>query len=108
MAIAWIGTKPEPKLIKTFCEARWEIKAFTPVEYISSNPLSRSNFDIIVIEMMDRLLLDICGEICRKQIAPVLAVAVDLAYAQAALEVGADDFLVAPVEPIEAILREIL
>ena len=35
----------------------------------------------------------------------MLVIVADLAYAQAALEVGADDFLVMPVDPIEAVLR---
>ena len=35
----------------------------------------------------------------------MLVIVANLAYAQAALEAGADDFLVVPVNPIEALLR---
>jgi len=54
---------------------------------------------------MNRPLLDTCREICHARIAPVLAIVADLAYAQATLEDGVDDFLVVPVDPMEAILR---
>lgn len=57
------------------------------------------------MEAMDRSSFGFCQEICHHQIAPVLAIVGDLAYAQAVLEAGADDFLIAPVEPIEALLR---
>ena len=35
----------------------------------------------------------------------MLVIVADLAYARAALEAGADDFLVMPLDPIEAVLR---
>jgi DNA-binding response OmpR family regulator len=105
MAIAWIARQTDSQLIKTFQTARWEVKTFTPVDSMLYSSLSCSSVDIIVIKAMDRSSLEICLEICRQQIAPVLAIVSDLAYAQAAVEGGAEDFLVTPVEPIEALLR---
>jgi len=105
MAIVWITTKMEPQLIEPFRNARWEIKAFTPLELLSCNPLTLGDSDIVVVEAMDRSSLSLCEEICRQQIAPVLAIVPDLAYAQAALESGTNDFLLMPVNPIEALLR---
>lgn len=35
----------------------------------------------------------------------MLVIVMDLAYAQAAIEVGVDDFLVVPINPIEGLLR---
>jgi DNA-binding response OmpR family regulator len=60
---------------------------------------------VIVLELADGPLLEICQEICRKKIAPILVLTANLAYAQAALEAGADDFLIVPANPIEALLR---
>jgi DNA-binding response OmpR family regulator len=105
MAIAWIATNIDPQLIKTFRTVRWEVRSFTPVEFVPSDPLNRNDLDLVVIATINRSTLDLCLEICRQQFAPVLALVVDLAYAQAALEGGADDFLLAPANPIEALLR---
>ncbi|RPJ27531.1 MAG: hypothetical protein EHM33_07660 [Chloroflexi bacterium] len=105
MAIAWIATRIEPHLIEAFRAAKWEIKSFAPVEFMA-NSLSRlGDVDAIVFEITDSKLLDLCREICRKEHYPMLAIVMNLAYAQAALEAGADDFLVAPFDPIEALLR---
>jgi two-component system KDP operon response regulator KdpE len=67
--------------------------------------LRDGDIDIMVMEAMDRSSLEFCEAICQEKIAPVLAIAGNLAYAQALLEAGADDFLLAPFEPIEALLR---
>jgi len=105
MMIAWIAANIDAQLIKTFHTARWEIKAYTPAEFLLCNPLNHSGLDIAVIEAMDRSSLATCLEMSRQQIVPVLAIVADLAYAQAALEGGADDFLLAPVNPVETLLR---
>lgn len=105
MSIAWITTKFDSELIKTFRTARWEIKSFTPRDFIPCYQFNGSDFEIMIIEAMDRSSLSICEEICHQQIAPVLAIVADLAYAQAVIEAGAEDFLVAPVKPIDALLR---
>ena len=105
MEIAWITTKIDSELIKTFRTARWNIKSFTPPDLIPCDRFGESGIDIIIIEAMDRSSLSLCEEFCHQQIAPVFAMVGDLAYAQAALEAGADDFLIAPVKPIEALLR---
>jgi DNA-binding response OmpR family regulator len=105
MVIAWITTRTEPSEIERFPASQWEIKVFKPVEFVSTNLPWPGNPDVIVMEVMDRPLIDVCQEICQARIAPVLAIVPDLAYAQAALESGADDFVVTPVNAIEAILR---
>ena len=105
MAIAWIVTRTDPHLIEAFRAAQWKIESFASVEGMPVS-LSRLGYiDAIVFELSDGMLLDICRKICHKRIAPMLVITVDLAYAQAALEVGADDFLVPPLDPIEAVLR---
>jgi len=105
MAIAWIATRTEPHLIEAFRAAHWEIKVFEPVVFVLANLAQPRNVEVTVFELLDRALLDIFQEICHKRIAPILVIVTDLAYAQAALEAGADDFLVMPVDPIEALLR---
>lgn len=105
MAIAWIAMRIEPHLIEPFRAARWEIKAFAPAEFLPANLSRPGDVDVIVFELSDSTLLDICRDICYKRIAPMLAIVANLAYAQTALEAGADDFLVVPVDPIEALLR---
>lgn len=105
MVIAWIATKTEPQLSDAFRAAQWDIKDFSPADLVPANLSRSSNLDVIVIEVMDRALLEKCREICNASIAPVFAVVPDLAYAQSVLESGADDFMVAPANPMEAILR---
>ena len=105
MAIAWITTKIDSEMVKTFQTAHWEIKSFTPPGFIYSKSLTHREIDIIILNATDRASLVFCEEVCRRQIAPVLAIVGDLAYAQAVLEAGAEDFLMAPVQPIEALLR---
>ena len=105
MTIAWIATKTEPHLIESFRAAHWDIQAFAPVEFVQANRSRPGEVDVIVFELANSLQLDLCWEICHKRIAPMLVMVGDLAYAQAALEAGADDFLMVPVNPIEAVLR---
>lgn len=105
MAIAWIATRTEPQLIGAFRAVHWEIKVFAPVEFAQASPSRLKAVNVIVFEVSDGSLLDICKETCHKVTTPKLAMVADLAYAQAALEAGVDDFLVAPFNPIEALLR---
>ena len=105
MTIAWIATQIDPLLIKTFHSARWGIREIAPMELIPAARSMPDDVDVIVIDVMDYPLLDLCQQICHQQTAPVFAIVRDLAYAQAALECGVEDFLVTPVEPIEALLR---
>jgi DNA-binding response OmpR family regulator len=105
MTVAWITARTDPRLFKTLCAGPLKIKTYAPTEFMPCHMLMPGNTDIIVIEIFDRTLLDLCQVICRRRIAPVLAVVADLAYAQAALEAGADDFILAPVDPIEVLLR---
>ena len=105
MVIAWIATRTEPELSDAFRAAQWDIKDFSPTELVPANLSRSSTLDVIVIEVLDRTLLEKCREICNASIAPVFAMVPDLAYAQSVLESGADDFMVAPANPMEAILR---
>jgi DNA-binding response OmpR family regulator len=105
MTIVWLASKIDSELIRTFRRAGWDIKPCTPADFNLCDRSSLNTLDIIVIEAMDRFWLALCEQICHQQIAPVLAIVGDLAYAQAALEAGADDFLVVPAKPIEALLR---
>ena len=105
MAVVWITTGTEPHLIEVIRAAHWEIDAYTPVEFVPANLSRPGAVDAIVFELSDGMLLDMCRDICDKRIAPVLVIVANLAYAQAALEAGADDFLVKPIDPIEALLR---
>jgi two-component system response regulator MtrA len=98
-------TKTNPQLVEAFRVSDWEIEAFAPVELVPASPSRLRELHVIVVEATDAILLDKCREICRDRIAPVLAIVANLAFAEAALEAGADDFLVAPVDPIEALLR---
>jgi two-component system response regulator MtrA len=105
MGIGWVATRIEPHWIAAFRAADWEIKTYVPDGFLENRLSPPFDLDVIVFELRDRPSLDTCQRICHKKIAPVLVIAPDLAYAQAALEAGADDFLVVPVDPIEALLR---
>jgi DNA-binding response OmpR family regulator len=105
MTIAWITTKPELQAIEAFRKAPWEIRVVAPPDPMLSNLQGLMEVEAMVIEVTDPLLLDICQQLCGQKIAPVLALVKDLAYAQGALEGGADDFLLAPLNPMEALLR---
>lgn len=105
MVIGWIATKTEQQLSDAFRAAQWEIKEYSPAEFVPGFISLLSNLDIVIIEVLDGSLLDLCREICQAQIAPVFAVVLDLAYARAVLEEGVDDFIVVPANPTEAMLR---
>lgn len=105
MVIAWIAMKTQPQLSDALRAAQWDIKDYSSTELVPASLSGSSVPDMIVIEIVDRGLLETCREICSASIAPVFAVVPDLAYAQSALESGADDFMVAPANPMEAILR---
>ena len=105
MAIAWIVTTTNPRLIEAFRRGQWEVKSFSPSEFVPASITHACKLDAIVFEIADSMSIDTCREICHKSIAPMLVIVANLAYAQAALEAGAGDFMVAPVDPIEALLR---
>ena len=105
MLIAWIAAEMDSHWIRTFRAARWEVRSFTPIDFLSFRPLRDGDIDLMVMEAMDRSSLEFCEAICQEKIASVLAIVANLAYAQAILEAGADDFLLAQAEPIEALLR---
>jgi two-component system, OmpR family, response regulator MtrA len=105
MAIAWIATRTESRLIEAFLAPQWEIQVFPPKKFLKAKSSKIKNIDVIVFELLDGSTLDVCQEICDKKTAPMLVIVADLAYAQAMLEAGTDDFLVAPYNPIEALLR---
>lgn len=105
MAIAWIATTTNQDLIAAFLRCRWEVKSIPPSEFVLAGLAHVSNLDAIVFEMKNTRSVDMCQEICLTGIAPILAIVTNLAYAQAALEAGVDDFIVVPVDPIEALLR---
>jgi two-component system KDP operon response regulator KdpE len=105
MAIAWIATNTELHSIKSFRAAHWEIMEFTPVEFVQAKLSRPGDVEAIVFELSDAKLLDLCQDICSEKIAPMLVIVAKLAYAQAALEAGADDFLMMPADPTEVLLR---
>jgi DNA-binding response OmpR family regulator len=105
MVIIWIAARTEPSLIEALRAAQWEIKSFAPAEFVQTNPSELGDINVIVFSLLEDGLLELCWDICHKRIAPMLVIVLDLAYAQAALEVGADDFLIEPINPIEALLR---
>lgn len=105
MVVAWITMKTESLLVEALRSAHWEIKIFTPDEFLSAHLSRPGDVGVIVFELSEGSLLDLCRDICRKKIAPMMAVVANLAYAQAALEVSADDFLIEPIDPLEASLR---
>jgi DNA-binding response OmpR family regulator len=105
MAIAWISTRAQSYLIKAFRAFHWEIKTYSPAEFLLAKPSPPCDFEVIVFELSDGSLLDQCREVCDRWNVPVVVVAANLVYAQAALEVGADDFVVVPVDPITALFR---
>jgi DNA-binding response OmpR family regulator len=104
MVVAWITMRIESPLVEALRAAPWEIKAFVPDEFLPARLSQSGEVDVIVFELANGLWLDLYREICLKRIAPIL-IMVDLAYAQVAVEAGADDFLVVPAEPTELLLR---
>lgn len=105
MTIAWIVTKGQPHLMQAFRAVHWEVKPFSPAEFRQAKTAHFWDVELIVFELSKGSQLDLCREICSKRIVPTLVLAPNLAYAQAGLEVGADDFVVLPADPIEALLR---
>jgi two-component system response regulator MtrA len=105
MAIAWIAIKREPPLMAAFRAVPWEIKEFSPARFQETNADHFRDVELVVLELSDGSLIDLCREICSRRIVPMLILVADLAHAQAGLEVGADDFVVLPVDPFEVLLR---
>ena len=105
MTLAWIAEKSDQNLIKSFRAVHWEIREFSPVEVRQVKASQFWDVELVVFELSGGPQMDLCREICSKKIIPMLVLVTDLAYAQAALEVGADDFAVLPVDPFEVLLR---
>jgi DNA-binding response OmpR family regulator len=97
--------RTESLWVEALHAAQWEIKTFAPDEFLSANLSRPGEVSVIVFELSDSTQFDLCRDISRKKIAPLLAVVPNLAFAQAALESGADDFLIEPIDPLEASLR---
>lgn len=105
MSIAWIATTTNQDLIAAFLKCRWEVKPIPPSEFVLASLGRENSLEVIILEMKNTRSIDICQQLCHTGIAPVLAIVANLAYAQAALEAGVNDFMIVPVNPIEALLR---
>ena len=105
MVIAWITEKTELNLINAFRTVHWEIKEISLLEVPQVKTSQLWDVDLVVLELCHSPWIDLGRQICSKGIVPMLVLVRDLAYAQAALEVGADDFVVLPVDPFEVLLR---
>lgn len=105
MSIAWIATTTNSHMIEAFRRGRWDVKEIPPSEFVLASLARVSSLEAIVFEMKNTRSIDMCQEICHAGLAPVLAIVSNLAYAQAALEAGVNDFMIAPVNPVEALLR---
>lgn len=105
MSIAWIATTTNSHMIEAFRRGRWDVKEIPPSEFVLASLARVSSLEAIVFEMKNTRSIDMCQEICHAGLAPVLAIVTNLAYAQAALEAGVNDFMIAPVNPVEALLR---
>jgi two-component system response regulator MtrA len=105
MTIAWIAEKPDPNLVQALRTVHWEIKEFSPAQARQVELSQFWDVELVVLESSGNPLIDLCRDICSKKIVPVLILVPDLAYARAALEVGADDFVVFPADSLEVLLR---
>ena len=105
MSIAWIASTTMPDLIDAFRRGRWDVKQIPPSEFVLAGLAHVTSLEVIVFEVTTIRSIDMCQEICNAGAAPVLAIVANLAYAQAALEAGVDDFMIVPVNPMEALLR---
>jgi DNA-binding response OmpR family regulator len=103
--VAWVTMRIESLLVEALRAADWDIKAFVQDEFLPAKLSQAGEVDLIVFELANGFWVDLCREICRKKTAPMLTIAANLAYAQAALEAGADDFMIEPIDPLEVSLR---
>src|SRR5688572_16201226 len=105
MVVAWVTMRTESLMSEASRAAHGEIKMFAPDDLLPAKMSQSGEVDVIVFELANGLSLDLCQDLCRKKLAPVLAIVANLAFAQAAVEAGADDFLIEPIDPLEASLR---
>ena len=61
MTVAWNTARTDLWLDKTLCAGSWKIKTYAPTEFVPCHVLSPANTDIIVIEIFDRALRDLCA-----------------------------------------------
>lgn len=103
MPTAWIVTQAKPEWIESFSAAGWEVKLFAPAGLAPAGPAPDP--DVIIYDAEERPLSNAFRMICQEKFVPLLAIVADWALAWEAIETGADDVIVAPVDPNGALIR---
>jgi len=100
----WIATKSNTRLVEAFQRAGWEVEVFAPANLV---PISRQvrQPDVMIFEALEGPVLDELLELFRVRYAPMLTIVANWAFARQARDAGADEVMVAPVDPIELLLR---
>ncbi len=104
MPSAWIATKSNPQLVEAFQVAGWEVGVTAPADLA---PASRrvDKPDVLIFETLEGPVLDEVLELFRVRYAPMLIITANWAFARQARDAGADEVMVAPVNPIELLFR---
>ncbi|HLF25743.1 MAG TPA: response regulator transcription factor [Anaerolineae bacterium] len=105
MPTAWIITETNLDLVEAFQTADWEIEVFAPADLVPAGQLRVRDLDVIIFEVGEASFLSRFREICQAQLAPTLAVLPSWTFADVAAEAGANEVMVAPVNPIELLWR---
>jgi len=102
---AWIITQANPELVEAFQAAGWEVEPFAPHDLVTTRQARVHDPDVIVFEIVSEPFFDRFRELCREKIASMLAVVPNWTFADQAIEAGADEVMVAAVNPVELLWR---
>jgi DNA-binding response OmpR family regulator len=105
MPTVWIVTNTNPQLVESFRLAGWDVEALVPADLMPARQSHVRDLEVLVFEAIEKPFFDKCLEVCRERVAPVLTIVANVAFAEKAVKAGADDFMIAPVDPVEVLLR---
>ncbi len=105
MPSVWIVTHAKLEWIESLYAAGWEVKVFAPSDLVPASPAPLPDPDVIIFDAAERLPFDTFREICREKFCPLLAIIANWGLAGEATEAGADQVMVAPVDPNELLFR---
>lgn len=105
MSTAWIVADTTPDWLESFYAGGWEVKHFLPAGVAPPDPVSVPDPDLIIYDLGEKPPSDTFRRMCQDKIAPLVAITANWALAWKAIEVGADEVMIPPVNPLELLFR---
>jgi DNA-binding response OmpR family regulator len=101
MPIIWTNSKPDSHLIDSLRLIGWHVKIFASLRNPSESQVR--DLELVIYDLQGKPPSETFRQICQVKASPLLVIASNWDWAWQAIEAGADDALITPYDPNEAL-----